>query len=47
MIWSLYLTKQSHEIFICDERDLPWINKKVKQLITTKQNDHKFHTQNI
>ena len=28
-----------HEIFICDDRDAPWINNRVKELLNEKNND--------
>ena len=46
MKWYFYLTDIrnilsnyiSHEITICDDRDPPWINNRVKELISEEHN---------
>ena len=35
-----------HETIICDDRDLPWINKDIKELIHEKNQDYKSYRQN-
>ena len=35
-----------HETIICDDRDLPWINKDIKELIHEKNQDYKSCRQN-
>ena len=35
-----------HETIVCDDRDLPWINSKIKNLIKEKNIRKMFHLQN-
>ena len=35
-----------HETIICDDRDPPWINKDIKQLILDKNHAYKFNIRN-
>ena len=35
-----------HETNICDDRDAPWINKCIKELIHVKNDAYKYYRQN-
>ena len=48
MKWSFYLIrlKNIHETVTCDDRDPPWINKNIKQLIQEENNTYRSYILN-